>query len=121
MQYLLLIYEAEELWESKSEAEKGEVLKHFFALNDRLAADGVEFSANPLMPVATAVSVRVRGGDRNVSDGPFAETKEQLAGYYLIDVASLDQAVEYAAMIPLAQTGTIEVRPIEDHSDIPVA
>ena len=72
------------------------------------------------MPIAAAVSVRVRGGERHITDGPFAETKEQLAGYYLIDVAELEQAIDYAAMLPVSRTGTVEVRPIADYSDIPV-
>lgn len=118
MQYLLMIYEAEEIWENKSVEEKREVLTHHGALRERLLADGVEFSGKPLMPTTTAVTVRKRGGQIQVSDGPFAETKEQLAGFYLLDVDSLEAAMEYAALIPNAETGTIEVRPVEDHSDL---
>ncbi|MGK0224852.1 MAG: hypothetical protein ACI9ON_004109, partial [Limisphaerales bacterium] len=66
----------------------------------------------------TAVSLRNRGGELQVSDGPFAETKEQLAGFYLIDVDSMEQATAYAAQIPNVETGTIEVRPVDDHSDL---
>ena len=112
MQYLLLIHEAEEIWQNRSESEKEEVLQQFRALNAQLEADGVAFSANRLMPVSTAVNVRVRGAEKHVSDGPFAETREQLAGYYLIEVDDLDVAIACAARIPVAQTGTVEVRPV---------
>ncbi len=118
MQYLLLIYEAEEIWENKSLEEKRAVLAGHGALHERLQADGIEHSGQPLMPTATAVSLRNRGGDLQVSDGPFAETKEQLAGFYLVDVESLEAAMEYAALIPHVATGTIEVRPIDNHEDL---
>ncbi len=119
MQYMLLIYEAEEIWENMNEAEQAEVLAGHRALNDRLNADGVVFTGEPLMPTATAVSVRNRNGQRHVSDGPFAETKEQLAGFYMVDVATIDQALEYAALIPNADGGTIEVRPLNSHIELP--
>lgn len=118
MQYLLLIYEAEEIWESKSDDEKRAVLADHGLLNERLQTDGITYSGRPLMPTATAVSLRKRGGELQVSDGPFAETKEQLAGFYLVDVDSLDKAMEYAAMIPNVSAGTIEVRPIDSHDDL---
>ena len=119
MQYMLLIYEAEEIWENKNEAEKAEVLAGHRVLNDRLTSDGVDFMGEPLMPTATAVSVRNRNGQRQVSDGPFAETKEQLAGFYMVDVETLEQALEYAALIPNADGGTIEVRPLNTHILLP--
>jgi hypothetical protein len=112
MQYLLMIYENEQVWASKSTAEQERVIQAHMALNARLQADGVQYSGSPLLPTSTAVSVRMRGGVRQVTDGPFAETKEQLSGYYLVDVPSLDKALEYAALIPDAATGTIEVRPV---------
>lgn len=112
---MLLIYEAEEIWENKNEAERTKVLAGHKALQERLQADSVEFMGEPLMPTTTAVSVRNRNGERHISDGPFAETKEQLAGFYMVDVESLDQAVEYAALIPNAEGGTIEVRPLTHH------
>ena len=117
MEYLLLIYEAEEIWENKTEAERAETLEGFLALNQQLERDGAAGVARPLMPTATALSVRVRGGAREVTDGPFAETKEQLAGFYLVNVDSMDQALEYAAMIPASRLGTVEVRPVADHSE----
>lgn len=116
MQYLLLIYEAEEVWESKSEDERRAVLAGHMALNERLRADGVEFVGAPLMPTSTALSLRHRGGTPNVTDGPFAETKEQLGGFYQVDVETVEQALAYAALIPNSDSGTIEVRPIADHS-----
>ena len=118
MQYLLLIYEAEQIWENKTDDEKREVLAQHNALGERLRADGAAVSASPLMPTATAVSVRRRGGETQISDGPFAETKEQLAGFYLVDVDDIETAMAYAAQIPHAETGTIEVRPVDDHSDL---
>ncbi|MEM9621063.1 MAG: YciI family protein [Pseudomonadota bacterium] len=118
MQYMLLIYEAEEIWESKSDEEKRAVLADHGVLNQRLQADGIDYSAGPLMPTTTSISLRKRGAELQTSDGPFAETKEQLAGFYLVDVESLDKAMEYAAMIPHVATGTIEVRPIDTHDDL---
>ena len=118
MQYLLMIYENEQVWASKSEAEQERVMAAHVALGERLRADGVSWSGNPLLPTSTAVSVRVRGGVRQVTDGPFAETKEQLSGYYLVDVPSLDRALEYAALIPDAASGTIEVRPVAMMEDM---
>lgn len=118
MQYLLLIYEAEELWENKTAEEQRAVLARHGQLNENLASAGVPWSGNPLMPTSTAVSLRQRGGELQVSDGPFAETKEQLAGYYLIDVDNMEQAMAYAAQIPAVDMGTIEIRPIADHSGI---
>ena len=118
MQYLLLIYEAEEIWENKTDDEKRATLARHGTLNEKLVSDGVEYNGQPLASTATAVSLRNRGGELQVSDGPFAETKEQLAGFYLVDVASIEEAMEYAAMIPNVESGTIEVRPVEDHSHL---
>ncbi|MEM7097483.1 MAG: YciI family protein [Pseudomonadota bacterium] len=118
MQYLLLIYEAEEIWANKTEEEKLAVLADHGVLHERLQADGIEHSGEPLMPTATAVSLRHRGGELQVSDGPFAETKEQLAGFYLVNVESVEQAMEYAALIPHVHTGTIEVRPVDNHEEL---
>ena len=83
-----------------------------------MAMDGVEVSGEALSPTSTAVSVRNRAGKIQISDGPFAETKEQLGGFYLVDVETMAQALEYAAMIPTADFGTVEVRPVGDHSDL---
>lgn len=116
MQYLLLIYEAEEIWENKTEAEKRTTIGGYLALNDRLRSDGQEWTGKPLLPTSTATSIRVRAGERQITDGPFAETKEQLAGFYLLETDTLQAAIEYAALIPAAREGTIEIRPVADHS-----
>lgn len=117
MQYLLLIYEAEEIWENKTDEEKKTIIARHMTLQDRLNVDGGPWVGQALMPTSTALSVTLRGGKRQVSDGPFAETKEQLAGFYLVEAQSMEQAVEYAALIPSVDVGTIEVRPIADHSE----
>ena len=117
MQYLLMIYEAEGIWESKTDEEKRAVLAQHGVLNERLQNDGITYIGNPLMPTATAVTLRRQGGSVNSTDGPYAETKEQLAGFYMVDVETLEQALEYAAMIPTAGGG-IEVRPVADHSNV---
>lgn len=115
MKYMLLIYEAEEIWMNKTEEERAETLRGHGELRAALQADGVEFSGAPLMPTTTSTSVRRRAGKRQVIDGPFAETKENLAGYYVIDCRSLDDALRYAEMIPNCSSGTIEIRPLAHH------
>jgi hypothetical protein len=84
----------------------------YFALNERLKADGAWVAGEALQGVQTATCLRLRGGKVETMDGPFAETKEHLGGYYLIEVADLDAALRYAAMIPTATHGTVEVRPL---------
>ncbi len=116
MQYLLLIYEAEEIWESKTPEEQGEVIAQHQRMSEKMTADGVSFTGQALMPTSSAVCVRMKNGQKQLRDGPFAETKEQLGGFYLIDVESMEQAIEYASMLPHAEVGTMEVRPIADHS-----
>ena len=118
MKYLILIYEAEEIWENKTDDEKREEIAGHGALHAKMAMDGVEVSGEALSPTSTAVSVRNRAGKIQISDGPFAETKEQLGGFYLVDVETMAQALEYAAMIPTADFGTVEVRQVGDHSDL---
>ena len=118
MQYLLMIYQAEEIWDNMSEAEKREVMAVHTQVNADLQRRGVEYSGQPLQPTATAVSVRRSNSDTVVTDGPFAETKEQLAGFYLVDVESIEEAVTIAGQLPEAQGGTIEVRAVADHSGL---
>ena len=84
-------------------------------LSEQMGADGVAFDGQPLMATSTAVSVRHSAGETQITDGPFAETKEQLGGFYVVDVPGMEDALRYAAMIPT--TGTIEVRPVADHSE----
>jgi hypothetical protein len=116
MKYLLLIYMGEN---AMSEGEREQCYKTSTDLAHELAANGQFISANPLQPVATATSVRVREGKRLVTDGPFAETHEQLGGYYLIDVNDLDEAIAIASRIPPAKKGTVEIRPILEIPGLP--
>jgi hypothetical protein len=112
MQYLLLIHDDEAKFEQMSEQESRDLLGDYGAFTAAIRESGVFVGANRLRPVATAATVRIRDGEEVVTDGPFAETKEQLGGYYLIDTETLDEALEWAAKIPSARTGSIEVRPL---------
>ena len=107
MKYLCLVYLDKEHWSAIADRE-------CFNCGDGLRRDGKLLAAEPLEPVATATSVRVRNGMLTITDGPFAETKEALAGFYLVDAADLDEAIEIASKIPPARTGTIEVRPVRE-------
>ena len=110
MKYMLLIYAENKAHRSEKEREdcKNEAVK----LAEDLRSKGQYVAANPLEPTTTATSIRVRDGKRLVTDGPFAETHEQLGGYFLIEAANLDEATAIAARIPSARTGTVEVRPL---------
>jgi hypothetical protein len=112
MQYLLLIYDEESTWAAMSDAERNAVYAEYGAYTNSLQESGALVGANQLQPTGTATTVRIRDDEQVVTDGPFAETKEALGGYYLIDVDSIDEALEWAAKIPSARYGTIEVRPI---------
>jgi hypothetical protein len=112
MQYLLLINDEESVWGSMPEAEQGAMYAEYGRYTEELRARGLLVGANQLQPSSTATTVSVRGGETLVTDGPFAETKEVLGGYYLIDVDTLDEALEWAAKIPSARIGHIEVRPV---------
>jgi hypothetical protein len=112
MQYLLLIHDDEALWAGMSEAERGRYFQEYMAYTNDLIEAGVYVGGNQLQPTETATVVRIRDGETLTTDGPFAETKEQLGGYYLIEVESLDDALEWAAKIPSARLGAIEVRPV---------
>ena len=112
MQYMILIYEDEKKFASLSEAEMNKVFAEYMQYSKDLAAAGVLNGGAALQPVATATTVRVRGGKTATTDGPFAETKEQLGGYYIIDVANLDEAIKWAAKCPGSPSGSIEVRPL---------
>jgi hypothetical protein len=112
MQYLLLIYESEQNWAKLNEAEAGGIMREYGAFTQSIATSGHYKGGNPLQPTKTATTVRVRNGKRQTIDGPFAETREQLGGYYLIDAKDLDEATQIAERIPAARTGSIEVRPI---------
>lgn len=112
MQYLLLIYSAESHWESQTEAERDATLAEYGAFTESIAKAGKYRAGEALQPTAAATTVRVREGKRIVTDGPFAETREQLGGFYLVEARDLDDALEMAARIPSARVGSIEVRPI---------
>ena len=116
MKYMLLIYGAEEAW---TEHERQECFGESAALCRALADDGKFLAASPLHPVTTATSVRVRDGKRLVTDGPFAETREQLGGYFLVEAANLDEAIAIAGRIPGARKGTVEVRPVVEIDGLP--
>ncbi|MAX23457.1 MAG: hypothetical protein CMJ19_03045 [Phycisphaeraceae bacterium] len=116
MKYLLLIYADEQ---SYTPQERQACYVESTQLTHELNENGQYLGASPLHPVATATSVRIREGKRLITDGPFAETHEQLGGYYLIDVADLDQAIEIAAKIPGAKKGTVEIRPVYELPDLP--
>src|SRR5499426_1424421 len=116
MKYMLLIYLDEQ---ALSEPERQKCYADSTELAHELRAGGKYLSANPLHPTATATSVRVREGKRLVTDGPFAETREQLGGYFLVDARDLDEAINIAAKIPMAKSGTIEVRPVVELPGLP--
>jgi hypothetical protein len=112
MQYLLLIHDEESVWENMPEEQRNEIFGQYMAYTHELRDSGALVVANQLQPTSTATTVRIRDGEQIVTDGPFAETKEQLGGYYLIEVDSVDEAIEWAAKIPSARLGSVEVRPV---------
>jgi hypothetical protein len=116
MKYMLLIYADEQAW---TESERQLCYGESTELAHHLKTSGQYVAASPLQPVATATSVRVRGGKRTVHDGPFAETREQLGGYFIIDVANLDEAIAVAGRIPGARKGTVEIRPVLEIPNLP--
>jgi hypothetical protein len=116
MKYMLLIYADEKAW---TDDERQACYKESAQLTQKLHEEGRYLGASPLHPVATATSVRVREGKRMVTDGPFAETREQLGGYFLIEAENLDEAIDVAGRIPGAKKGTVEVRPIMEISGLP--
>jgi hypothetical protein len=118
MQYMLLIYGDERIL---SEEERQECYRESTRLAHELHSNGQYRAAAPLHPTPTATSVKVRDNKRLVVDGPFAETREQLGGYFLIEAKDLDEAIAIAARIPMARTGTVEVRPVIEVPDLPRA
>ncbi len=116
MKYLLLVYMDEH---AMSDVEREHCYVESAQLAQDLSSSGKYLAASPLHPVATATSVRVRSGKRLVTDGPFAETREQLGGYYLIDARDLDEAMSIAERIPGAKVGTIEIRPVLEIKGLP--
>jgi hypothetical protein len=118
MKYMLLIYMGED---AMTQAEREACYVESTQLCQDLSAKGKFISANPLHPVATATSLRVRDGKRLVTDGPFAETREQLGGYFLVDASDLDEAISIAAKIPGARKGTVEIRPVLEIPGLPAS
>lgn len=116
MKYMLLIYGAENSW---TEAERQDCYEESTRLTHDLNASGQYLAAAPLQSIATATSVRVREGKRLVTDGPFAETREQLGGYFLVEAENLDAAIDVAGRIPGARKGTVEIRPVIEIKGLP--
>jgi hypothetical protein len=112
MQFMLLIYDDEQIPQTMSEEERNAFMGEYFAYTEELRQAGAYVAGDALQTIETATTVRVRDGEQLLTDGPFAETKEQLGGYYLVDVDSLDDAIRWAAKIPSARFGSIEVRPV---------
>jgi hypothetical protein len=112
MKYMLLIHDEEQAWGKMSQEEQQRIYGEYGQFTQQLKADGHHLASSQLQPTSMATSVRVRDGKRLVTDGPFAETREQLGGYYLVEARDLDEAIGIAARIPSARMGTIEVRPI---------
>jgi hypothetical protein len=115
VKYLLLIYEDENLARHRPEADTKAVYDAYIAYTQALKEAGVLIAGDALQGISTATTVRVRQGKTTMTDGPFAETKEQLGGYYLIDVPDLDAALKWAERLPSAKTGSVEVRPLFDY------
>ena len=111
---MLLICRDEPAWDKLGVTERQQVYAEMLKLSEELTARGQYLGGFPLHPSSAATSVRVRDGKRLVTDGPFAETREQLGGYMIVDVKDLDEAIAIAARIPLARTSTVEVRPVRD-------
>jgi hypothetical protein len=120
MKYMLLIHQDERGWDKLSEAERQQIYGEYRKFSEELKASGHYLSGSELHPTAAATSVRVRDGKRLVTDGPFAETREQLGGYYLVNAKDLDEAIGLAARVPSARVGTIEIRPLVE-STVPAA
>jgi hypothetical protein len=113
VKYLLLIY-FDEAWNRLSPAERQEIYWGQVRLSEEVTAKGQYLGGHPLHPTSTATSVRVRDGKRLLTDGPFAETREQLGGYMLIDVPNLDDAIAIAAAGPVSKVGVVEIRPVRE-------
>ena len=114
MRYLCLIYDEEQKLGAMSKGESDAFMGEYFAFTEDIKKSGHYLGGNALQPVNTGTSVRVRSGKMSTTDGPFAETKEQLGGYYLIEAKDLNDALQVASRIPSAKLGTVEVRPIQE-------
>jgi hypothetical protein len=116
MKYLCLIYDEEKLMAARPKADSDAFMGEYMAFSEAIRKSGHYIAGQALQPVQTATTVRIRSGKLSTTDGPFAETKEQLGGFYLIEARDLNDAIQVASRIPSARTGCIEVRPIWDLS-----
>jgi len=115
MKYLCLIYDEEKTLQAMPKPEFDGLMGEYIAFSKAIRASGHYLGGNDLQSVRNATTIRVRNGQMSATDGPFAETKEQLGGYYLIEAADLNEAIQIASRIPSATIGSIEVRPIQEH------
>jgi hypothetical protein len=119
MRYLCLIYEDQTLYERMPKDEMDKVFGEYFTYTEDIKKSGHHLGGEALQPTTTATTVRVRNGKISTTDGPFAETKEQLGGFYMIEAKDLNEAIQLAARIPGARYGSVEVRPIMEFGDAP--
>ena len=112
MQYMCLIYDDETVWQTRPEDDRNQIFGEYMGFTESIQKSGNMVAGDALQPTSTATTVRIRNGETLLTDGPFAETKEQLGGYYLIEAKDADEALAIAARIPSARYGSIEVRPV---------
>jgi hypothetical protein len=120
MQYMLLIYDAEEALSKMSPEENRRFFEEYMTFTEEIRASGHLRGGDALQSIRTATTVRTRAGKTATTDGPFAETREQLGGYYLIEAKDLDEALKIAARVPSARTGSIEIRPLVTSYEEPI-
>jgi len=118
MQYVLMIHEDPALAPAPGAAGFEEMMAGYYGFNAELERRGIKYTGNPLQPLTTATTVRVRSGKTTITDGPFAETKEWMSGYFVVDCKDLDEALELAALIPGAGLGSVEVRPVAQYDEL---
>ena len=116
MKYMLLIHDTENGWGALSDDERQQIMADYRRFTEEIRASGHFRAGSQLQPTSTATTVRVRSGKRLVTDGPFADTREQLGGYYLVEARDLDEAIGLAERLPSAKMGTIEIRPLAETS-----
>ncbi len=120
MKFMLIVHHDEEAFQKIDKEKRQQMLAESIELTHQLHANGQYINASPLQPVATAVMVRVREGKPLVTDGPFIETREQIAGYFLVNARDLNEAVSIASRVPGARIGTVEVRPLIEITGLPI-
>jgi hypothetical protein len=118
MRYMLLMYRDEKWWDAKPEQERAAIRQLAVDAAEDLRKRGIFLAGDPLLPTHTATTVRLRSGKAVTTDGPFAETKEQLGGYYFIEARDLNDAIQVASRIPSARLGSVEVRPVVDFAQM---